>query len=425
MAFFRVPVDKLANKIQDPIHRGKTIHFNESQWGMIRGLENHRFWVHISARRTGKSYAASLLALAKLLEPNQQVMVVAPNFSLSNIIWEYVQGFIRQLGLELRRNNNQEKMLQLVNGSTFRLLSAKNRDSLVGRAANLLIIDEAAVIPDDEYFIRDLRPVLSTFSDSRCLFITTPRGKANYVYEYYLRGEDEEYPDWGCGLYTCKSNPYLSEKDIEEAKRTLPENEFLQEYFCKWTVFEGQIYSLDEETHLKDLSDIQPMDPRFDFIAGLDIGYRDQTAFVVIATDGDYYYVVDEYISAQQTTAQHADSIKQLVDHWGIDNIYIDSAAAQARADLAYEYDIYCDKAIKSVNDGISHLQTLVEQDKINFDENNAFQSFRAMAAYRWNPKTETQKPIHDEHSHCSDAIRYAIYTHTKSVVSIFNDYSL
>ena len=33
-------------------------------------------------------------------------------------------------------------------------------------------------------------------------------------------------------------------------------------------------------------------------------------------------------------------------------NIYIDSAAQQVKADFAYDYDIYCENAIKSVNDG-------------------------------------------------------------------------
>ena len=56
------------------------------QKAMIEGLNENRFFVHIAARRTGKSYAAAILAFGKLLEPGQQVMVVAPNFSLSSII---------------------------------------------------------------------------------------------------------------------------------------------------------------------------------------------------------------------------------------------------------------------------------------------------------------------------------------------------
>ena len=78
--FFRLNVDKLLTKLPRPVT------FNESQQAMIQGLNENRFFVHIAARRTGKSYAAAILAFAKLLEPGQQVMVVAPNFSLSSII---------------------------------------------------------------------------------------------------------------------------------------------------------------------------------------------------------------------------------------------------------------------------------------------------------------------------------------------------
>ena len=78
--FFRLNIDKLLTKLPVPVT------FNESQQAMIDGLNKNRFFVHIAARRTGKSYAAAILAFAKLLEPGQQVMVVAPTFSLLNYL---------------------------------------------------------------------------------------------------------------------------------------------------------------------------------------------------------------------------------------------------------------------------------------------------------------------------------------------------
>ena len=146
--YFKVPVDKLTAKL--PAKFGFT-EFNPSQAAMLQGLEDNRFWVHISARRTGKSSAAAVLALAKLLEPNQQVLVVAPDYNLSSIIWDYTTELIQAFGIETKRLNLKDRVVRLVNDSTFRLLSANNRSSLVGRAANLLIVDEAAIIPDDEY----------------------------------------------------------------------------------------------------------------------------------------------------------------------------------------------------------------------------------------------------------------------------------
>ena len=245
--FFKLKIQKLLDRLPTPIE------FNEAQWAMVYGLDKNRFWVQIAARRTGKSYAASVLAFAKLLEPGQQVMVVAPNFSLSSIIWDYVTDLIKNLRIEVDKFNQKDKVVKLINGSIFRLLSANNRDSLIGRAANLLIVDEAAVIPNDEYFIRDLRPALSTYRDSRCLWISTPRGKGNYLYNYFLRGNDSEFPEWGSSLFTYRANPLLSQNDINEAQKAMSRAMFAQEYECEWTTTEDQVYeSLNEEKHIGD-----------------------------------------------------------------------------------------------------------------------------------------------------------------------------
>ena len=412
MSFFRLNVDKLLTKLPHPVK------FNESQNEMIEGLNSNRFFVHIAARRTGKSYAAAILAFAKLLEPGQQVMVVAPNFSLSSIIWDSVTDLIKQLEIEVDRFNQKDKVVKLINGSVFRLLSANNRDSLVGRAANLLIVDEAAIIPNEEYFTRDLRPALSTFKDSRCLWISTPRGKSNYLYSYYIRGQDAEYSDWGSCKHTWRSNPLLSEKDIEEARKSISRALFAQEYECEWTTTETQIFeALDEAKHLGEF-----VGERFsEVIGGLDVGYRDENVFVVIGYDGQSYYLLDEYVSKESTTSELAAAIQEKMDEWNIDSIYIDSAAQQVKADFAYDYDIYCENAIKSVNDGINFLQVLIEQDNIYFDTLGASHTFSAMSSYKWNPNTETPKPVHDWASHPCDAVRYAIYTHSKmSNISIY-----
>lgn len=419
--FFKLPINKLVAKL--PPKFG-FIDFNPSQQAMIDGLNEKRFWVHVSARRTGKSSAASVLAFAKLLEPNQHVTVVAPNFTLSSIIWDYTTQLIESFEIETSKFNSKDHVIQLKDsGSVFRLLSAENRQSLVGRAINFLIVDEAALIEDDEYFTRDLRPSLSTYADSRALFISTPRGREHYLHDYYLRGNKKhsEFPDWGSGLYPWYVNPRLNRKDIEDAQKSMPESIFRQEYYCDWATFEGQIYKLNDDTQFVDLTTteapyrIEPGNERFTFIAGLDMGFRDKTAFVVIATDDINYYIVDEYIEHEQPTGAHAEKIQELIDKWGIENIYIDSAAQQTKADLAYDYDIYCDNANKSVTDGIAFLQNVIAKNNLYIDCINSQQTYESISHYRWNSKTEKVKPLHDWSSHACDAVRYAIYTYAKN----------
>ena len=145
------------------------------------------------------------------------------------------------------------------------------------------------------------------------------------------------------------------------------------------------------------------------------MGFRDDTSFVVIATDDINFFIVDEYTASEAATSVHAERIRELIDYWGIEQIYIDSAAQQTKADLAYEYEIFCDNAVKSVTDGIAHIQSLVVQDKIIFDMNNAYHCHKSMTGYRWNSRTEKVKPVHDWSSHACDAIRYAIYTYAKA----------
>jgi PBSX family phage terminase large subunit len=412
MSYFRLPIDKLLEKLPRPVE------FNESQQAMIEGLNENRFFVHIAGRRTGKSYGAAILAFAKLLEPGQQVMVVAPNFSLSSIIWDYVTDLIRQMEIEVEKFNQKDKVVKLINGSIFRLLSANNRDSLVGRAANLLIVDEAAIIPNDEYFTRDLRPALSTFKDSRCLWISTPRGKGNYLYDYFLRGDDPNFEEWGSAKFSWRANPLLSEKDVEEARKAMTKALYLQEYECEWTTTESQIFdAINEEKHVIDCAD----QSYSEVIAGLDVGYRDENVFVVIGCSDDNYYILDEYISKESTTSELAAVITEKINQWGIESIYIDSAAQQVKADFAYDFDIYCENAIKSVNDGISFLQSLIENDKLHFDTEGATHTYAAMSAYSWNQNTDIPKPIHNWASHPCDAVRYGIYTHHKmNGVSIY-----
>ena len=72
--FFRIKIQRLLDKLPTPVQ------FNESQWAMVENLDSSRFCVHIAARRTGKSYAAAILAFAKLLEPGQRLWLLLLTF---------------------------------------------------------------------------------------------------------------------------------------------------------------------------------------------------------------------------------------------------------------------------------------------------------------------------------------------------------
>jgi phage terminase large subunit len=203
----------------------------------------------------------------------------------------------------------------------------------------------------------------------------------------------------------------MKESDVAEARRSMSRAEFEQEYMASFASFEGQIYSYNAENTVDyDIGD------GHEVFGGIDVGYKDPTAFVVIVykPSDDCYHVVDEYLESEATTAKHAVAFTELINKWSIETIFIDSAAPQFASDLAYLYDIPTIKAKKDVLPGIAFVQTLVEQNRLKVAA-HCKHTLATLDQYRWDTKENLQreKPLHDEYSHMADALRYALYTYT------------
>jgi len=393
---------------------------NTSQTGIINAINNpkYRFVTAAVSRRQGKTYIANIIGQLITLVPGANVLLMSPNYSLSQISFELQRQLIKHFDLEVVRDNAKDKVIELSNHSTIRMGSVNQVDSVVGRSYDLIIFDEAALVDGRDAFNVALRPTLDK-ENSKAIFISTPRGRNNWFAEFWYRGFSDDFPEWCSIKATYHENPRISEQDIVEAKRTMSESEFNQEYMADFNVFEGQVWSFNQETQCKDLTEIDTTN--MDVFAGMDVGYRDPTAFCVMAYDWDKetFYLLDEYFDSERTTEQHAMKIRKLVDKWNIDYIYIDSAAQQTRFDFAQNYDITTINAKKSVLDGIGHVAGIVDNDKL-FVHQRCNESLTCLDQYQWdpNPNLLREKPKHNYASHMADAIRYALYSFETSVTS-------
>jgi phage terminase large subunit len=330
---------------------------------------------------------------------------------LSSISFELQRRLIKHFDLEVARDNLKDKIIELENGSTIRMGSLSTVDSTVGRSYDLIIFDEAALGEGGEAaFNVALRPTLDKPS-AKAIFISTPRGKNNWFSQFYNRGFSDEFPEWVSLQADYSENTRMAESDVSEARRSMSRAEFEQEYLASFTTFEGQIYELKTA----DICTI-PETIKGEAIAGCDPGYRDATAFVVIVYDGvtDSFYIVDEYLESERTTAQHAEQFHELCARWGVEVIFVDSAAAQFASDLAYLYDLSTTKAKKDVLPGIAYVQTLLAQNRLKVAP-HCHNVLAMFDQYRWDDKEGLQKerPKHDAYSHMADAVRYALYTYT------------
>ena len=393
---------------------------NTSQTALINAVSNpkYRFVCAAVARRQGKTYISNIIGQLVCLVPNSHVLLMSPNYSLSQISFDLQRQLIKHFDLEMVRDNAKDKVIELSNNSTIRMGSINQVDSVVGRSYDLIIFDEAALTDGRDAFNVALRPTLDK-DNSKAIFISTPRGRNNYFAEFYYRGFTDEFPEWCSIKATWHENPRVSESDIVEAQKGMSQAEFNQEYMADFNVFEGQVWSFNHEECIADLSNFDTS--RMDVFAGLDVGYKDPTAFCVIAYDWDEekFYLVDEYLDSEKTTEQHAREIQKLIDKWDIDYIYIDSAAAQTRFDFAQNYDISTINAKKSVLDGIGHVAGVVDNKQLIVDQ-KCRESLMSLDQYQWdpNPNLLKEKPKHNQASHMADAMRYALYTFETTATS-------
>ena len=384
-----------------------------SQIALINAINNpkYRFVCGALSRRQGKTYISNIIGQLMALIPNSHILLMSPNYSLSQISFDLQRNLIRHFDLEVVRNNAKERTIELSNGSTIRMGSINQVDSCVGRSYDLIIFDEAALVDGRDAFNIALRPALDK-ENSKALFISTPRGRNNWFADFYNRGYSDEYPEWISIKSSYHENPRHSKDDIAEAKKIMSEAEFNQEYLADFNVYVGQVWNFDYTSCISDLSEIDTS--KMDLFAGLDVGYKDPTAFCIIGYnwDKEKFYLVDEYLEAERTTEYHAIKIRKLMDKWDVDWIYIDSAAQQTRFDFAQNFDISTINAKKSVLDGIAYVAGIVDNDTLVVDQ-TCHHALQALDQYQWdaNPNLMREKPKHNQYSHMADALRYALYT--------------
>lgn len=406
-SFIRLPVDAYMKEMgMEPI---------PPQIAVVNGINNpkYRFGVAALSRRTGKTFIANVIGQLVALIPDCSILVVAPNYALTQISWELQHKLLRQFSIEVVKDNAKDKVIELINGSTIRLGSSNQINSVVGRSYDLIIFDEAALTSaGEDAFNVALLPTLDKMN-SKALFISTPRGKKNWFAKFYDRGFSAEHPEWFSVKATWRDNPRLTAEVVNTARRDMSEQEFLQEFEADFSVFEGQIWELKDEDVIDELP--EGVRERSDVIAGLDLGFRDPTALCTILFDfkTETFYIVDEYLDSEAPTSAQAAEIQKLMNKWDIEVIYIDSANQQQRYDFAYTYDIPTDNANKNKLDGIGYIGSLVDNGKIKVLR-SCTHALHSFDQYRWdpNPNLVTEKPIHDSACHMADAIRYGIFTY-------------
>lgn len=188
---------------------------------------------------------------------SNSIAYVCRNFTLAKKLYKELTKIIP--ASLIKSQNGSDFFIESIQGSTLNFYSAEQGSSLRGQTFTHMILDEFAFHkqeqPDGTHLWNDiLSPTLKT-RGRKCIFVSTPLGKNNILYEMYLRGLSPEYPKYVSVLKTIYDDGFVTPEEIEEIRKSIPELSFRQEYLCEWlddalTFFQGfdKCFDIEEFT---------------------------------------------------------------------------------------------------------------------------------------------------------------------------------
>lgn len=271
----------------------QTITLNTSRWRVV-----------IAGRRFGKTHLAIRELCYHARIPDKDVWYVAPSYKMAKqIVWKKLKSRLQDLNW-IKKHNETELTINLVNGSTISLKGADNYDSLRGVGLDFIVLDEFADIDPDAWY-ETLRPTLSD-KQGRALFIGTPKGISNWSYELYQNSLDNQ--DWSSFQYTTVDGGNVKPEEIESAKRDLDERTFRQEFLATFETYAGRIYyAFDRVGNVTDGA-IEPKDLDTIYV-GMDFNIDPMSAVIAIRR-GDILYAIDEVRMYSSNTQELVEEIR-------------------------------------------------------------------------------------------------------------------
>jgi len=363
--------------------------------------------VAVCGRRFGKSLCASKEAEALIFksfkEGKKRIWIVAPTYDLSRKIFREVWDtfLIKQvLGSNIvkKKSESDTPFIEFKNGTEIKCKSSDTPDGLVGDSVDYMIFDECAK-SKQIIWEKYLSPTLMD-TKGKALFITTPEG-TNWVWDLYLRGQNkEEFKNWDSFLFKSIDNTKIDNVEwLEERRKELTEETYLQEHEASPYNFTGLVFK-GYERAVGLLKDFAPKQ----YIIGIDFGFGQPCAIVVMGTDGNRWQVYDEvYESGMQSY-----DIKKKLDiiniKYKISGIYADPSRPEMIAELRKNgFNIH--KAKNVVDIGIDRVKKHFQSDTIKICERCKV-TLREISQYRYDKTKDA--PV-KQNDHTVDAMRYVI----------------
>ena len=143
----------------------------------------------------------------------------------------------RAIGKPVRVKAESALRVEFANGS--RIVSLPSGEATVRgfSGVDLLVIDEAARVPDDLY--RAVRPMLAV-SGGRLIALSTPFGRRGWFHREWIEGQG-----WQRIKVTAEECPRISSEFLRQERVSLGDWWYRQEYECEFVDTGQSIFSYD------------------------------------------------------------------------------------------------------------------------------------------------------------------------------------
>lgn len=363
-----------------------------------------QFCAAIAGVRGGKTYVGSAWAGDKIDKMPGNGLITAPDYKTLHdatlmTFFQIFPGYRKFL-------KRQRSLIELPNKTIF-LRSLDDPLSAEGLTVDWAWGDEAG-----KYKLLAWTSLRSRVSLSKGpVFLTTTPYNMGWLYEeFYKPWKENTDPDFTVVSWASIDNPYFPREVYEAEKGRLPAAEFKRRYEGIFTRMQGLVYNL-ESWHLLD-----PAEVRAEItIGGIDWGWTNPAALIVIKIYNGAYYIVDEWYELNKTTAQITEMAITMQKKWGINRWYADSANPEKIAEANTNTGLYVlpyEKKKDSLMFGVLHINQLLLENRL-FVFRGLVNTLSEFETYQYPEPDDSGLVRRDEpmpfNNHLMDAMRYAI----------------
>jgi PBSX family phage terminase large subunit len=321
----------------------------------------------VCSRRSGKSILAIAYLIKTAIEhPGSQCVYLGKTRqSAKNVVWRQLRKFTKNI---CKKEDYNESELRCKIGDSIIYLAGADKpvsiESLRGNHYKLIVVDECSSLINLQYLVEDVLLPTLIDDDGTILLISTPGAPVGYFYQSTKNSNFKVFS------WLTDVNPHIKPEVLARYKSKYNPNSpaYKREFEAQFAAAEDAVFTYTDKNLTKP---IVLKEGEWQFLIGLDLGFRDDTAGVLFAHSRFYdkIYAVDCFSKDKLSIAKIAEQIDAMLLRNKLSKkevlICYDAAAKIYATELSSRFNFNMLPAKKQDKVGnISRLNSLLYQNK-------------------------------------------------------------